>query len=100
MPSPLSGQVNPVTGTAQSLTAGATISCSAFSIKAPASNVNSVFVGAAGVTTSTGHCLDPGDSLDYERGDQLGHPRFQLNPSDFFVVGTAGSDIVSWLASP
>lgn len=98
MPAPLSGQVNPLSGSAQPLSATA-VSVQAFSIKAPATNSNTVFIGPAGVTSATGHALDPGDSFDYERGDQLGHTKFQLNPSDFYAVGTS-PDYVTWLASP
>lgn len=96
MPSPLSGQVS-VTGTAQALSASS-VNVTAFTIKAPASNAASVYVGGPSVTTSTGFALDPGDSLDYQRQQENGQPTLQLNPSDFYVVGSGG--VVTWLASP
>lgn len=97
MSAPLYGQVA-VSGTAQVLVATAR-DVTGFTIKAPASNVLPIFLGDKNVLTTTGHQLDPGDSLDYERLNQNGQPVYQLKPSDFWVVGTA-PDIVTWLASP
>jgi hypothetical protein len=96
MPAPLAGQVA-VSGTAQQLSAP--IGSNAFTIKASTLNAHSVFVGPQTVLLSTGFELSPGDTFDYERSDLSGQPRFQLNVSDFWVIGTSG-DMVSWLASP
>ncbi len=93
---PITGQVA-VTGTAQPLSTSPVIA-TAYSIKAPASNAHPVFLGKAGVLLTTGHQLDPGDSLDYQLSSQSGEPIFSLQVSDFFVVGTSG-DVVTWLAS-
>ena len=95
---PLTGQVNPVSGVAQALSA-TQVPCVAFTIKAPASNAKPVFIGGSGVTSTTGHQLDPGDTIDYELKFQNGQPTYQLRPSDFWVIGTS-PDIVTFLASP
>lgn len=95
----LTGQVA-VTGTAQQLDSGNSASaCTAFAIKAPKTNTGEVFVGTTGVTSSTGYALDPGESFIYERRNDNGYPRYQLQVSDFWAVGTSG-DNVTWLASP
>lgn len=99
MPAPLHGQVS-LTGTAQQLDSGNTANnCIGFSIKAPQGNTTRAFIGAAGVTTSNGYTLDPGDEITYERTDQNAGPRYQMRPSDFYAVGATG-DVVTWLASP
>lgn len=97
MAGPLYGQLT-VSGSAQRL-AQPSVEVSAFTIKAPTTNTNLVYIGDASVTTSNGHILAPGDEFQYERLQQNGQPTYQLRPSDFYVVGTA-SDKVSWLASP
>jgi hypothetical protein len=94
---PLTGQVA-VTASAQPLSASP-VTSSVFTIKASALNINSVYIGAVGVTTTTGYELAAGESFDYERSDQSGQPRLQLQVSDFSVIGTAGTDRISWLAS-
>lgn len=94
---PLSGQVV-VTGTAQPLSA-APVSCAAWTLKAPQSNGHPVFVGGPGVTVSTGHQLDAGDTLDYEVRSQNGQNVYPLRPSDIYVAGTS-PDVVTWFASP
>lgn len=96
-PSPLCGQIT-VSGSAQRLSSPLG-DVAAFIIKAPSTNSNSVYVGDANVTTSSGFILNPGDLLEYERIVQNGQPVYQLRPSDFYVVGTA-PDKVSWVASP
>lgn len=98
MPAPLTGQVA-ITGSAQALSASP-ITCQAFTIKAPVANANPVYIGASGVTTGTGYQLDPGDDFEYQRLSLQGQARYELSPSDFFAVGTAGSDKVTWFASP
>lgn len=96
---PLHGQVA-LSGSAQQLDAADTAGgCVAFTLKAPLSNKASAFVGASAVTTANGYFLDPGDEITYERLAQNGQPLYQLRPSGFFAVGTAG-DVVCWLASP
>lgn len=97
VPSPLYGQLS-ITASAQQLTSNrATVT--AFTIKAPASNSNPVYLGDSAVTTSTGFQLDPGDEVDYECVNQAGQPNYQLRPSDFYAIGTVG-DKATWLASP
>lgn len=97
MPTPLYGQVS-VSSTAQVLSATA-VNAAGFTIKAPSTNANLVYLGDSAVTSSNGHILGPGDEFTYERRDESGLPRFQLHVSDFWVAGTAG-DKLSWLASP
>jgi len=97
MPTPISGQVA-VSATAQPL-APTHVEVTAWVLKAPSTNVNPVFVGGVGVTSSTGHQYDPGDSFEYERSTQNGAPKYQISPDDVYVVGTAG-DRVTWFASP
>lgn len=94
---PLHGQVA-VSGSAQQLSSAA-IDCAAFSIKAPYTNTHPVLIGSSIVSLTTGDFVDPGERITYERFDQNGQPRYNLRPSDFWVVGTSG-DSVSWLASP
>jgi hypothetical protein len=91
------GQVT-VTASQQALTASP-VGAKAFTIKASSANANPVFVGAPGVTTGSGFRLDPGDEIDYQRDDRNGQTRFQAQLTDFFVIGSAASDVVSWLAS-
>jgi hypothetical protein len=97
MSAPVAGQVA-VTAAAQVLssTVGAV---AAFTVKAPLTNVNPVFMGPASVTLASGYQLDPGDVFEYERRNQIGGPSYEMTPGDIFVVGTAG-DKVTWLASP
>lgn len=96
MPNLLTGQVT-MTGSAVRLTTP--IQVTAYTIKAPSTNAATVYLGPSTVTTSTGYPLAPGDSLEYECGDQTGQPNLQLKPSDFYAIGT-GPDVVAWLASP
>lgn len=96
MPAPLTGQVA-LSGTAQQLATTTTQNVKAFTLKAASSNLQPAYLGAAGVTTSTGYRLDPGEEFEYER--QLGGTLYELAPSDIYVVGTSG-DRVSWFASP
>ena len=97
MPAPLYGQVL-VNATAQVLSTQPQ-EMIAFTIKAPLSNTNPVWIGDQSVTTSTGHQLDPGDELTYERVSQNGQPQYVLRPSDFWAVGVA-PDRLTWLGSP
>lgn len=97
MPAPITGQVS-VTGTAQPLAQPAQ-TATAYTIYALSTNSGPVYIGGAGVTVTTGHAPEPGRSMDYEKSDQSGQQRFQLNVSDFYVVGTAG-DKITWFASP
>lgn len=96
MSAPATGQVA-VTSTAQRLTTFAAVT--AFEIKAPLANANTVYIGTVGVTTLTGYALDPGDRISYERIDQNDSPRYPLTPADFWVVGVS-PDVLTWLASP
>ena len=99
MPAPLSGQgvcAGPSTGVALSATA---VSCTAFLMKAPLSNSGPVWIGPASVTSTSGYQMDPGDVEPYERQSQQAGNRYELNPSDLYVAGTAG-DKITWLASP
>lgn len=97
---PITGQVA-VTGAAQKLDpTGVSINCAAFAIKAPATNANTVYIGPAGVTTATGYPLTSGDEFEYQRQGLGIQPTLQLTPNDFYVVGTAGSDVIAFFASP
>jgi hypothetical protein len=93
----VTGQVA-LSGTAQACSA-TVVTGNGWVIKAPATNAHNAYIGPAGVTTSTGHVLCPGDEFPYERRDQVGAPTFDLRVSDFYAVGTSG-DVVTWLASP
>lgn len=93
----LHGQIA-VTGSPQPLSA-APVACTAWILKAPASNVNAVMYGSASVTTTNGQYLDPGESFTYELGTRNGANTYQIRPSDVYVVGS-GSDRISWAASP
>lgn len=75
------------------------ITAVAYTIKAPSGNSGTVYVGPAAVTTSTGFPLDPGESFDYFRNDQLAKPALQVNVQDWYAVGN-GTDKVAWVASP
>jgi hypothetical protein len=99
MPQPLTGQAV-ATGASNAVpVVPSPVPCTAFTIKAPLSNLAGVFIGPASVTSSTGYQLDPGDVFQYERLSQNGQPSYELKPSDFFVAGNSG-DRVTWLASP
>ncbi len=97
MPAPITGQVN-LSASAQPLSA-TPIESSAYSIKASAYNGGPAYIGNAGVTASTGHELAPGETQDYERNNQSGQPRFQINIADWYAVGTSG-DKITWVLSP
>lgn len=97
MPAPISGQLV-LSSSAAPLVAFPVIG-RGFTIRAPLTNTGPAYLGPAGVTSTTGHQLDPGDSLDYERTDQNGQVRYQLNVSDFYGVGNSG-DLITWLVSP
>jgi hypothetical protein len=98
MAAPLTGQLQ-ITGTAQQLTGP--VQVAAFEIKAPSSNINTIYIGQAGVTPTSGHAMEPGDRLAYQRSDQHGETRLSLAPADFYAVGTPGSsDVLTWLGSP
>lgn len=100
MSAPITGQTGALSGTAQRLDSNNTAAgCVAFTIKAPATNANTAFIGGSGVTTSSGHALDPGDVYVYERKLQNGQPQYVLRPTDIYVVGTS-PDVVTWFASP
>lgn len=96
MSAPLSGQLT-VSASAQQLTSPVTVT--AFELKAPIANQNTLWIGPAGVTATTGYPLEPGDRLGYERGDQHGQTRLSLTPSDIYAVGT-GPDVLAWFGSP
>lgn len=87
-----------ITTSAQRLTA-LQIECHAFTIKAATANAASVYIGALGVTTSTGYELAAGETFEYERNVSIGGTPYTLSPQDFYVIGSNG-DHVSWLASP
>lgn len=87
------------TGSAQQIdSAGKAGSCVTFIIKAPLSNASGVYIGDdASVTNSTGHQLDPGDEMTYERLAQNGQPYYQATPSKFWVWIVTPGDKVTWL---
>jgi hypothetical protein len=97
---PFTGQVA-ITGTAQQLDASNIAgSAAAWSVKAPSTNANTVYIGPAGVTTGTGYPLTPGDEFEYTRMFNQITPLLQLVPTNLFAVGTAGSDVLAWFATP
>lgn len=101
MPAPLTGQVT-TTGSAQQLDSlNVAASCTAFVIKAPLTNSNTgIFIGSSGVTTGTGHQLDPGDEIAYERIESNSAPRYPGRPSDFWVWIVTSGDKITWIAFP
>lgn len=99
MSAPLSGQII-ITASAQALSTAIT-EVSGWSLKAPLTNGHPVFMGSSTVTVTSGHQLDPGDTFEYELRNVSGLATLGVQPSDIYVVGTAGAgDIVSWFASP
>jgi hypothetical protein len=62
-------EVTVPTGTATAITATATRASTGVLIQAPASNTADVYIGAAGVTASTGIILIPGGSISIEIAD-------------------------------
>lgn len=96
MAAPATGQVQ-LTNAAQAITTPR--ASTAFAIKAPLSNARAAFIGPVGVTLTTGHQLDPGDTFEYERKSQSGQPTYEISIGDLYVCGTVG-DVISWLASP
>jgi hypothetical protein len=99
MPKPITGQAVGV-GLSTPVALSATpVSCVAFSLKAPLSNAAAIYLGPATVTSATGYQFDPGDEISYQTINQAGQPIFQMQPSDFYMVGT-GPDKVVWLALP
>lgn len=97
---PLTGQVA-ITGTAQQLDSNNTAAlCAAWSVKAPSTNANTVYVGPPGVTTGTGYPLTPGDEFEYTRQFNTISPSLQLVPTNIYAVGTAGTDVLAWFATP
>ena len=100
MASPLTGQVA-VTGTAQPLDlANRSVNCVAFAFKTPSTNTHTVYIGSAGVTTANGYPLTPGDEFEYQRLFNQITPTLQCTPADFYAIGTAGSDVLAWFATP
>ncbi len=97
MSAPYAGQVS-VSGTAQALSS-TPVTVAAFVVKAPATNVNPIYIGPSTVTTSNGHQLDPGDVFEYERSNFNGQNAYQLGPADIYVVGTS-PDKATFFASP
>ena len=98
MSAPLTGQVT-VTSTATQIAPASTGQVTAFTIKSSQTNTTTVYIGPAGVTPSTGYDLDAGETFEYERSTLQGQNKYELRPSDFYVVG-AGGGTISWLASP
>lgn len=96
MPPILTGQVS-VGAAIQPLSASVTETVG-YTIKAPLSNSQPVYLGNSSVSPTTGYQLDPGDELAYERLNQAGQPVYKYEVSDWYVVGTTG-DKITWLAS-
>ncbi len=69
-----------------------------FQIKAPRANTTSVYWGDSTVTVDTGHCLDPGETFEFERRVQQGHTVIDVPFNNLYVCGTPG-DKVTWVAS-
>jgi hypothetical protein len=92
------GQVA-VTGTAAPLSTDRTLRVSGtLIVKAAAANSGSVYLGNAGVTSSTGYPLYPGEELPITTGQAApGRGRREtLTPNEIHVVGTNG-DRLAWM---
>jgi hypothetical protein len=87
------GQVA-VTGTAAALSTSS-LEHPFTQFRAPSTNVGVVYWGLAGVTTATGHALEPGEVVDIMADSTEGGPFVDLQVQDIYVVGTAG-DKVTW----
>lgn len=87
------GQVA-VTGTAAQLSSTAT-KLNSLIIKAHSANAANVYIGEAGVTTSTGYELVPGEEFIFTPDTNLN--KMPL-PTEVYVVGTSGDD-VSWIGT-
>lgn len=99
MPTPLVGN-RTMTGISSAVQVSTTpVNVSAWILKAPITNSGPVFIGPAGVTSTTGHAMDPGDSQEYERTTQNTGNRYELSPQDVWAAGTSG-DILTWFGSP
>lgn len=88
------GQVT-VSGTAQALTASG-VSVETLVLKAHSTNAASVYVGATGVTSSTGYPIAAGE--EFIIAPAHGNLNRTEKPKDIYVVGTA-SDKVSWIGT-
>jgi hypothetical protein len=89
------GQVA-VTTSAQALTASTTAAVETLIVKAHSANDNPVYVGPAGVTTSTGYPIYAGE--EFVLTPAHGSLAKTEKPSAVYVIGTAG-DNVSWLGT-
>lgn len=85
-----------VTGTAARLTSSATLQVETLLIKAHEDNVDPVFVGPTGVTTSTGYPIYAGE--EFVVTPAHGGLQRTEKPYDVYVIGTTG-DAVSWIGT-
>lgn len=90
------GQITLTTSAQALATASAVSRVRGFIVKAPITNVGRMWIGETGVTTTTGYPIEPGDEVEFVWSMELGKPKFDVYPSDVYVVGTAGDKAV-WL---
>lgn len=75
------------------------VNVSAWVLKAPVTNLAPAWIGAPGVTSSTGHQLDPGETMEYERSTQNTGNKYEVTPYDVAACGSSG-DKLTWFGSP
>jgi hypothetical protein len=93
MANPHTGQVT-ISASPQRLS-GTITTIDEYIVKVPSTNAGPAYVGDSAVTTSTGHILEPGDTLTLVVDVASGQPKFEVRPHELYVVGTAG-DKISW----
>lgn len=67
-------------------------------VKSHRTNTNPVYVGVLGVTTATGWILSPGEQWAVDNEEIAGKVAYDAKPNEVYVIGTAGTDRVSWQA--
>lgn len=82
---PTTGQTKWTSGAAVQLQAGSVVPTNGIVVQALSANAASVWVGASGVTSSTGFELQPGQSVT-----------FTCNVNAIYVLGTSANDGVCW----
>lgn len=93
----VTGQVV-LSGTAAQLSTDPKIENKFLVLKAPATNAATAYFGVAGVTTTTGHAIDPGESVNIDDTLVEGGARMDIQPQDIYVVGT-NPDKVTWVSA-
>lgn len=85
-----------MTGTAVQLTS-ASLEADQIVVRAARANADSVYFGLAGVTSTDGFELGPGETFVFDNELRAGEVPYDVRPSDLYFDGTSG-DKVSWLA--